>query len=226
MIDVRVFARRSFGVSSVITFVSGFSMFALMFLLPLFYQQARGDSVLQTGLLLTPQGLGTMCYILLSRRLAAHFEDRLIVVGGVVLIMLGVIPFAVADATGGSALLLGAQLVSGIGLGAASLPLMAMAFAGLSADETPRGSAAFSIVQRVGAPFGVTIVAVILQRYLADADSSKDTLRAFNHTFWWIFALSAVPLLLAAFLPSTHVPDHPATGGPPRAPARTASAHD
>jgi MFS family permease len=56
LVDVRVFARRSFGLSSVITFVCGFSTYALMFLLPLFYQQVRGEVVLNTGLLLIPQG--------------------------------------------------------------------------------------------------------------------------------------------------------------------------
>ncbi|HEY0261276.1 MAG TPA: DHA2 family efflux MFS transporter permease subunit, partial [Lacisediminihabitans sp.] len=68
LLDVRVFARRSFGLSSVVTFVGGFSLYALMLLLPLFYQQVRGDSVFATGLLLIPQGLGTMCFILVNRR--------------------------------------------------------------------------------------------------------------------------------------------------------------
>jgi EmrB/QacA subfamily drug resistance transporter len=203
LIDVRVFARRSFGLSSIITFVGGFSMYALMFLLPLFYQQVRGQSVLHTGLLLIPQGLGTMLYIVLSRRLTARFDGRVVVASGVVLTMLGVVPFALADATGGSVLLLAAQLVQGIGMGAASLPLMTMAFASLSPAETPRGSAAFSIVQRVGAPFGVTVIAVVLQHYLTGATTTAGALAAFNTTFWWVLALSAVPLVLAFFVPST-----------------------
>ncbi|WP_134739082.1 MDR family MFS transporter [Nocardioides sp. 503] len=203
LIDVRVFARRSFGLSSVITFVGGFSMYAVMFLLPLFYQQVRGESVMHTGLLLIPQGLGTMLYIVLSGRLGRRLDGRVVVAGGVVLMMLGMVPFALAGATGGTALLLAAQLVQGFGMGAASLPLMTMAFASLSPAETPRGSAAFSIVQRVGAPFGVTVIAVVLQRYLDDATSSAQVLDAFTHTFWWIAALSVVPLILAFFIPST-----------------------
>ena len=213
LIDVRIVARRSFGLASVITFVSGFSMFALMFLLPLFYQQVRGQSVLHTGLLLIPQGLGTMLYIVLSRRLPARPDDRLVVAGGVVLIMIGIVPFATADVTGAGVVLLAAQFVSGIGLGAASLPLMTMAFASLSPDETPRGSAAFSIVQRVGAPFGVTIVAVILQHYLAGAKTPAAAVQAFDDTFWWVLVLSAVPLLLAGFLPATRTPTQAKGGG-------------
>ncbi|MFB9312526.1 MDR family MFS transporter [Nocardioides plantarum] len=202
LIDVRVFARRSFGLSSVITFAAGFSMYALMFLMPIFYQQARGESVLHTGLLLIPQGLGTMLYILLGGRLAARLDLRLVVAGGVLLTMLGIVPFALADPAGGTPLLLAAQLVQGFGMGAASLPVMTMAFASLGPEETPRGSAAFSIVQRVGAPFGVTVIAVVLQSNLAGAATPAAVLGAFHTTFWWILALSAVPLLLAGFVPA------------------------
>jgi hypothetical protein len=79
---------------------------------------------------------------------------------------------------------------------------MALALSSLSHDETPRGSAAFSVVQRVGAPFGVAVIAVILQNRLAGAATATDGLSAFSGTFWWIVGLSAVPLVLAFFVPS------------------------
>jgi EmrB/QacA subfamily drug resistance transporter len=202
LIDVGVFGRRSFGLSSVITFVGGFSTFALMFLLPLFYQQIRGETVLHTGLLLIPQGLGTMLYLLLSRRFLAKIDGRYLVAGGVVLTMLGIIPFALAGTHGGEGVLLIAQFIQGVGLGAVSLPVMTLAFASLSPAETPRGSAAFSVVQRVGAPFGVAVIAVILENYLSGAGTPTAMLTAFGDTFWWVFALSAVPLLLAFFIPT------------------------
>jgi EmrB/QacA subfamily drug resistance transporter len=203
LIDVRVFARRSFGLSSVITFVAGFSLYALMFLLPLYYQQVRGESVMSTGFLLIPQGLGTMAFILLNRRFGARVDTRMIIAAGVVIAMVGILPFALSGAGGGDALLLGGQFLQGFGMGAVSLPVMTLAFAGLSHAETPRGSAAFSVVQRVGAPFGVTVIAVILTQQLIGATSVAATATAFRAAFWWVFALSAVPLVLAVFLPSS-----------------------
>ncbi|WP_432834042.1 MDR family MFS transporter [Dactylosporangium sp. CA-092794] len=198
LIDVRVFARRGFGLGSIVTFVGGFSIYALMFLLPLFYQQIRGESVLNTGLLLVPQGLGTMTFFLLARTFVARFDGRLVIAAGVLLSMLGIVPFALADAHGGPALLLAAEFVQGLGFGLTTFPVMTLAFASLTHDEAPRGSAAFSIVQRVGAPFGVAVIAVILQSRLG----ASDGLTAFSGAFWWAFGLSAIPLLLAAFIPA------------------------
>ncbi|MET0423729.1 MAG: DHA2 family efflux MFS transporter permease subunit [Actinoplanes sp.] len=196
LIDVRVFARRSFGLGSVITFINGFSLYALMLLLPLFYQQVRGESVLHTGLLLIPQAVGTVVFFVGARKLVAHVDGRLVVAAGVLLMMAGVLPFALAAPHGGTPLLLAGQFLQGIGFGAIMQPVMALALAGLAHDEAPRGSAAFSVVQRVGSPFGVAVIAVILQNRL----TGTDQLTAFNGAFWWVFGFSALPLLFVFFL--------------------------
>lgn len=201
LIDMRLFARRSFGLSSVITFMAGFSTYALTLLLPLFYQQLRGESVLTTGLLLIPQGAGTMLFFLLVRPLAAKLDGRFVVAGGVALTMLGILPFAFADLQGGELLLLAGQLLQGIGFGAAMYPVMTLAFGSLSHEEAPNGSAAFSVVQRVGAPFGVAAIAVILQSYLNTAHTPNQALSGFTSTFWWTFGLSIIPLALAFLIP-------------------------
>lgn len=205
LIDVRIFARRSFGLTSIITFASGFSVYAVMFLLPLFYQQIRGESVMSTGLLLIPQGLGTMLFFILLRGLVARLDGRTVVAGGVLLTMIGILPFALISADGGTILLLAGQILQGIGFGAVTFPVMTLALSGLSHDEAPRGSAAFSVVQRVGAPFGVAVIAVILQSLLNG--TSTTAAMAYSGAFWWTFALSALPLVLALFLPGTKKTD-------------------
>jgi EmrB/QacA subfamily drug resistance transporter len=203
LVDVRPFARRSFGVAGVITFVGGFSTYASMFLLPLFYQVVRGESVLNTGLLLIPQGVGTVLFLLLMKPISRWLSPRALVIGGTILGMVSMIPFALATANGSDVLLLAAQFVRGFGFGASLIPLSTVAFASLSRAEIPRASAAFSVVQRVGAPFGVTVVAVILQGYLANATGTAAGIAgAFGTTFWWILAFSIVPLVIAFFVPN------------------------
>lgn len=202
LIDVRLFTRRSFGLASVVTFVSGFSTFAVMFLIPQFYQVVRGETALRTGLLLIPLGAGTVSYVFLNRLISRLVETRFIVVGGIALSMLGALPYAFAGASGNDVLLLVAQFLQGFGAGAVVLCITTLAFVSLGKAEIPRASAGFGVVQRVGAPFGVTVVAVLLQGYLAKAEANHtDLAAAFGATFWWIIAFSTVPLLLGFFLP-------------------------
>ncbi|WP_213816383.1 DHA2 family efflux MFS transporter permease subunit [Glaciihabitans sp. dw_435] len=205
LVDVRLFSRRSFGLASIVIFVAGFSSFAAMFLIPQFYQVARGETAFATGLLLMPLGAGTITFVFLNKWLSSFVQTRFIVAGGIGLTMLGILPYAFAGASGGDALLLVSQFVQGFGVGAVVLPISTLAFVNLARPEIPRGSAAFSIVQRVGAPFGVTVVAVILQAYITSAGAGATGTQiagAFGAAFWWIFAFSAVPLVLAFFLPS------------------------
>ncbi|MEU6609414.1 MDR family MFS transporter [Streptomyces shenzhenensis] len=202
LIDVRVFTRRSFSVGSLITFMSGFSTYALAFLLPLYYQQVRDETVFHTGLLLIPTGLGTMCFFLGLRNLADKIDGRLVVAAGVALTMLGTIPFAVAGTDGLGLWLLAGQFAQGLGFAATTFPVLTLALAGLSYEQAPHGSSAFSVVQRVGAPFGVAVIAVILQSLLNDGDTPTAGLDAFTITFWWTFGLAAIPLALSILLPA------------------------
>ena len=54
-------------------FAAGAAIYAGMFLLPLYYQQLRGESVLHAGLLLIPQGVGALA----SRFVVGKLVDRL-----------------------------------------------------------------------------------------------------------------------------------------------------
>ncbi len=73
VIDIRIFKSTSFTASSCLLFLSGLSSYGGMLLLPLYYQQVRGESVLASGLLLIPQGIG----MLLTRSLAGKLTDTI-----------------------------------------------------------------------------------------------------------------------------------------------------
>ncbi|MER7247327.1 DHA2 family efflux MFS transporter permease subunit [Kribbella sp. NPDC000426] len=93
LIDLALFRTRSFAASTGLLFLTGFGLYGAMLLLPLFYQQARGQTVTAAGLLLVPQGIGS-----LLARAAGGLTDRIgprpVVLAGIVLTTAGTIPFA------------------------------------------------------------------------------------------------------------------------------------
>ena len=60
LLDVRLYANRVFAAASLTTFGLGAALFGAMILVPLYYQEVRGESVIVTGLLVGPQGLGML----------------------------------------------------------------------------------------------------------------------------------------------------------------------
>ena len=203
LLDLRLFRVRSFSAAAALMFGSGLALYGAMLLLPLYYQQVRGQTALSAGLLLAPQGLGT----LLTRGWAGRLTDRIgarpIVVAG----FLVTVPGTIAYAGGGphtSQVLLGLSLViRGAGLGAVTIPIMAAAYQGLAPDQVPDASSVTRIAQQVGGSFGTAILATILQIQVAAhrGGGLAGRVTAFDNAFWWSIGLSAIAVLPAMALP-------------------------
>lgn len=181
-------------------------MFGAM-LLPLHYEQLRGRSVVAAGLLLGPQGLGS-----LLARGAGGLTDRIgsrpVVLVGTALTALGTLPFAYGGAHANGLVLATALVVRGAGLSAANMAVMVGAFRDLTPAQIPHASSTTRIMQQVGGSFGAAVLAVILQGQLADHSGVAGEAAAFGHTFAWALSFTALALLPALFLPQ--LPHRPA----------------
>ena len=202
VVNVRLFRIRSFTGSSVLLFISGLSLYGVMMLLPLYYQQVGGHSALKTGLLLVPQGVGS----LISRGPAGRLTDKLgprpVVLVGMALTALGMAAYTQAGRDPHFVVLCLSLVVLGAGLGAATVSVMAAAFQGLQPGQIPHASSATRIMQQVGGSFGTAVLAVILQWQLSGHDSdTAGRAAAFGNTFWWALGFAAVSLAPAMLLP-------------------------
>jgi len=185
-------------------FLGGLSIFGAMLLLPLYYQQARGQSALDAGLLLAPQGLGMMIALPFVGRLTDRIGPRPIVLVGIVLATLGTIPYGQVG-PGTSELALGGWLVlRGAGLGAVFVPALTAVYYGLRNEAFPRATSAVRIFQQVGASFGTAVLAVILQNQVTShaAGGPAGLATAFGHTFWWAVGFTALACVPALLLPN------------------------
>ena len=204
MVDLKLFRSRTFTGASTLLFLAGLSIYGAMLLLPLYFQQVRHDSALVAGLLMVPQGIGSIAPRTLAGRLTDSIGPRLVVLAGIALAAVGTIPFALAGLHTSYWLLGAALVVRGAGLGLATIAVMAGAFQGLSREQVPHASSATRILQFVGGSFGAAIlVAVILDRYAVThaGAGAAGLATAFADTFWWctgFTALAVIPALLLA----------------------------
>lgn len=200
LIDLRLFATRSFAASSALVFLTGLALFGSMLLLPLYYQRLRGESVVAAGLLLAPQGLGS----LLARAfgtVADRIGPRPVVLVGVVLTVLGTVPFAVGGRHADGYLLAAGLLVRGAGLSAVNLAVMVGAFRDLDPGQIPHASSTTRIAQQVGGSLGAAVFAVVLQRQSEAHPGAAGLGTAFDRTFCWALALVALAVVPALLLP-------------------------
>ncbi|MET7439624.1 MDR family MFS transporter [Streptomyces sp. NPDC005496] len=204
LIDLRLFADRGYRAAVATQFTLNAGLFGAMFLLPLYFQLDRGATVLEAGLMLAPQGVGYVIAMVLVGKATDRTGANTLAVAGVLLTLLGTLPFALLDDSTGTVLLAAAMVARGIGIGVVTLPSLAAAYRSLAPAALPRASSAMNIFQRLGGSAGTAVVAVVLQNELTDGKTPGTPLSdTFATSFWWVFGFTALTLLPALLLPRT-----------------------
>jgi EmrB/QacA subfamily drug resistance transporter len=197
IVDIRLLRLRSLGTAATVLFTAGAAMYAALFLLPLYYQQLRGETVLHAGLLLIPQGVGALAARFVVGKLVARLGARLVTVGSFLLAAVATVPFALASPRTSLWLLGAALVIRGFGIGTVLVPPMSVAYTGVPPAGIPHATMNTRIAQQVGASFGTAIVAVALQSLLGRGATS-----AFQGAFWWAIGITVAALIPALALPA------------------------
>ncbi len=217
LLDVRLLGNRGFAAAVAGTFCIGAALFGAMLLLPLYFQTVRGESALHAGLLLIPQALGAAMAMPITGRLADRLGGGRVAVVGIVVMTLATIPLAYVSAATSYWSLGAALFARGIGIGGATMPMMAAAYATLRTVDIPHATPQLNVAQRLGGSAATALLSVILSHRIAEvlpagarfpAADHRDlppqltdgVARAFGTTYWWAVVISAVALVPAVIL--------------------------
>ena len=140
-----------------------------MILVPLYYQQVRGESVIVTGLLVGPQGLGMLLVAPWIARMTDRFGGGRVAFVGVSILTLSSLPLAFIGADTSILFISLLLLVRGVGIGLSFIPTTTVAFASLRTDQLSDATPQMNVLQRVGGAIGTAVLAVVLQRASAGA---------------------------------------------------------
>jgi EmrB/QacA subfamily drug resistance transporter len=204
LLDLKLYSIRAYSSATAVMFCLGAALFAAMILIPLYFQDARGDDALRTGFLLIPQGVGGALGMNRSGPATKRFGAGLTSLYGLGVMVAATVPFMFAGSATSYTLLAVAMVVRGFGIGLATMPAMTAAFAALDNDQVGDASPQLNVIQRVGGSLGTAVIAVILQTKLTHASVAGHghaTLGAiassFDQTYFWVVVMS-----LMAFPPA------------------------
>ena len=197
LLDIRLYANRVFAGASLTMFGLGAALFGAMILVPLYYQEVRGLSVIDTGLLTGPQGIGALLAMPVAGRLADRFGGGPVALAGVCVLAVSTIPLAfVGDHT--SIVLISLVLVvRGVSIGLSFMPAMTAAFASMRPDQLSDATPQLNVVMRLGGAIGTAIFAVVLER--ASGGVTPHPAHAFDTAYWWglgVVLLTLIPCLM------------------------------
>jgi DHA2 family multidrug resistance protein len=164
LIDLRLFKNRLLALANTTMFLFAVAFFGAGLLFPSYFQQLLGQTPLQSGLHLVPQGLGAMFTMPIAGRFMDKRGPGYVVLVGITLIATGMSTFAygVSAHDAYSPVLLTGLAVMGMGMGCTMMPVSGSAVRELGPHQVARGSTLINVNQQVAGSIGTALMSVIL----------------------------------------------------------------
>ena len=164
ILDLSVFNDRNFAVGTVCIAFVGLAFNSSMLLIALYTQKMLAYDAWNSGLVLAPGGLGTMMALMISGRLVARMDQRLMLAGGCLL--------SAVAATLMTRLTLGMdywslawpRFLQGFSMGFIFVPLQTLTLATIRLERLGNATAAYNMVRNVGGSVGVAVATTLLVR--------------------------------------------------------------
>ncbi len=226
MLDLRLFKDRMFRNANLFMFVAISGLMGVLFVLPLYLQELRGISALDSGLTTFPQALGMIAIVQFSTRLYTRIGPRRMMIPGMFGLAATTAAFMLVGLHTDLWWIRGLMFARGLTLGIAMVPMQTATFATIKPQDTGRASALMNTNRQVGGSFGVAILATILSERatahvpaavaaaaqrgdrIAQAAAARGTLFAYHDVF---FAAALLSLVGMAFAFLIHDEDAAAT---------------
>lgn len=205
LLDLSLYTNRVFAAATSLTLFSGAALFGGQIVMPLYFQLQRHESVVDTGLLLIPFGLGAALTFPIAGRLTDRYGGGRVAAAGLTAVTLVTIPMTLLGLAANIVLLEALQSLRGVGLALAGAPVIAAAMSAVARHQLDDASAQINIVARVGGALGSAVLVIILTNQLPSAGTDPatagaSTVSAFHATFWWLTAASLIALAAAGWL--------------------------
>jgi DHA2 family multidrug resistance protein len=168
VVNFKIMRHRSFSIGMFTSFMLGFAMYVSVFVFPIFCQSLLGFSALQTGELLFPGGIATICMMpFVGTLLKKGFPAQILSTGGMILFFVFSYLMANSNLQSGTGNFFWPLIVRGIGMSLLFVPLTTLAVQDLHGKELGQGTGLNNMMRQLGGSFGVAISTVILNNRIA-----------------------------------------------------------
>jgi len=163
VVNLRVLRHRSFAAGTAFGMALGFGLFGGIFILPIFLQNVRHYTALQTGLLMIPAAAASALVMPLTGHLVNRFSPRNLTALGVVGVTISMFMLCHMTQDTGPAQLYPALIVRGLAMGFLWAPLTLATLVGLQGHEMAEGTALFNLSRQLGGSAGIAFLSTLLE---------------------------------------------------------------
>jgi len=164
LLNLRLLARRNFGLGTCGNFIFGFSMFGWIYLVPQYLSRMQGYSSQQIGGVMIWLGLPQLLLIPFIPKVMQRVDTRRLVVVGYMLFIAGsLLAMRLSDDFSGPQFL-SSSLVRALAQVLTMAPLSAIAIAGIEHEHAGSASALFNAMRNMGGAVGIAMIQTFLTK--------------------------------------------------------------
>jgi DHA2 family multidrug resistance protein len=164
IVNLRILRDRNFLTGSALITVVGAVLYGSTSLLPLFLQTLLGYPALQSGLAVSPRGLGSFIGMFLVGRLVGLIDNRLLLLAGFSALgysayALGNLNFEIAPIN-----VIWPNVINGLAMGFIFVPLTTASMGRLRNEEMANATGIYNLLRNIGAAAGIALMTTFLAR--------------------------------------------------------------
>ncbi|GHO42577.1 DHA2 family efflux MFS transporter permease subunit [Ktedonospora formicarum] len=163
LLDLSVFADRSYTTSNIASTLVIFALYGGLFLIPVYLESLRGLSAYQAGLVLLPQAFSSMVAVLVGGRLVDKIGVRAVVVPGLIILAIAMWLYTTLSTTIPIPDLQWILILRSFAIGLALQPLMVSALANIETRRLSQASAMNTTLRFVTSSLTVAIISTLVK---------------------------------------------------------------
>jgi MFS transporter, DHA2 family, multidrug resistance protein len=164
IVNLRVFTNRNFAFGAMFIGVVGVVLYSTTAMLPLFLQTLVNYPALQSGLALSPRGIGSFLTMIVMGRIIMRVDARLLIATGFGLLTYSCVRFGgfTLDISLGHVIL--PSILNGMGMACIFVPLATTSMITLPREEMGNATGIFNLMRNIGGGVGIAITTTLLAR--------------------------------------------------------------
>jgi DHA2 family multidrug resistance protein len=165
IVNLRVLKDRNFAVGIVLITFLGVCLYSAITLIPIYLQALMGYSAMQSGLSLSPRGIGAIVTMPVVGYLMGKVDFRKVIGIGFLFVAISLWKFGEINLQISMWNIILPNIIMGSGLSMIFVPLSAVAMGMLPQEEMGNASGIFNLMRNIGGSAGISAVTTLLERW-------------------------------------------------------------
>jgi DHA2 family multidrug resistance protein len=164
LVELRVLRNRNFALGTMLITVVGIVLYSTTALLPLLLQSLMGYPAYNSGLVISPRGVGAICALMIVGRLVNLVDTRMLITFGFSMLAYSCWLFSSINLDIAASSVMWPNVLSGLAMGFIFVPLTTTTMGSLPNEQMGNATGIFNLMRNIGGGMGISLATTLVAR--------------------------------------------------------------